>query len=120
MLRHTCGAAMTPVSLDRRMDRTVAGRYECSGRKAGLCEGLRVDKDAVDDTLIEYLAAVGIDVDESLRLARDAQEQQRNSTASELREAERELATLKEQARPTLDRPAEGQARRGRLGALQS
>lgn len=92
MLRHVCGHAMTPVSLDPKKDGTITGRYECSGRKAGVCEGFRVDMEAVDGTITSYLAEVGIDVEASLKLVNDAAAGRRQATDAELESAQREAA----------------------------
>lgn len=95
MLRHAvCGSAMTPVSLDARKDGTIHGRYECSGRKAGVCEGFRVDMADLDEALVSYLAAVGIDADESLRRVKEATQSRRDATAAELEAARREHARI--------------------------
>lgn len=97
MLRHAvCASAMTPVSLDARKDGTVTGRYECSGRKAGVCEGFRVDMADLDEALVSYLAAVGIDADESLRRVKEATQARRDATAAELDAARRDLSKAEE------------------------
>jgi DNA invertase Pin-like site-specific DNA recombinase len=93
MLRHAvCGHAMTPVSLDAKKDGTITGRYECSGRKAGVCEGFRVDMEDVDNAITSYLAEVGIDADASLRLVSEATASRREATGAELNAARREAA----------------------------
>jgi len=93
MLRHAaCGSAMTPVTVDARADGSLSGRYVCSGRKAGVCEGLRVDMAAVDDAIIGHLAEVGIDARQTLNLVREATAAKRQSTVAELDAARRELA----------------------------
>jgi DNA invertase Pin-like site-specific DNA recombinase len=94
-LRHaTCGSAMTPVSHDAKRDGTVTGVYECAGRRSGLCGGLRVSMDDVDGAITRYLADVGIDADESLRLVREAIQAQQDATAAELAGARREAVTI--------------------------
>jgi DNA invertase Pin-like site-specific DNA recombinase len=95
MLRHAaCGSAMTPVSGDEKQDGTVSGWYVCSGQKSGVCdEGYRVGMADVDDAITGYLAEVGIDVEKSLRLVREAAKSHQEATASELDRARHEAAT---------------------------
>jgi DNA invertase Pin-like site-specific DNA recombinase len=96
LMRHSCGAVMTPVSLDPLRDGGVRGRYVCSGRKAGTCDGFRVDMAAVDQTIGDYLADVGIDVEASLQLVREAAGARSAQTAAELESARREAAQADE------------------------
>jgi site-specific DNA recombinase len=72
MLRHSCGHSMTPRSNDPKKDGSVTGRYVCAGAKSGLCEGLTVDMEVVDDAISRYLAEVGIDAEASVRKASEA------------------------------------------------
>lgn len=95
MLRHaTCGSAMTPRSGDVKRDKTVSGWYECSGRKAGVCAGLRVAMHDVDEAIVRYLAAVGIDAEESLRRVKEATQARQAATTAELEAARRESARI--------------------------
>lgn len=97
IMRHwECGSVMTPVTLDPTKDGTVRGRYVCSGQKNGVCEGLRVDMAEVDETISTYLAEVGIDVEASLRLVRDAASARHDATAGELERAKLEAARAEE------------------------
>lgn len=95
MLRHAvCGSAMTPVSHDPKRDGSVTGVYDCAGRKAGTCEGYRVDMADVDEAIIRYLSEVGIDAHESLRLVREATQARHAATGVELDAARREAAKV--------------------------
>jgi len=97
LLYHSaCGSSMTPISHDPSKDGTVTGRYICSGRKAGTCEGFTGDMAEVDETITGYLADVGIDLDASLALIRDAAGTKQASTAAALDTARDELAQVDE------------------------
>lgn len=100
IMRHwECGSVMTPVTLDPTKDGTVRGRYVCSGQKTGVCTGLRVDMAEIDETITTYLAEVGIDVEASLRLVRDAATARQEATAGELERAKLEAARAEESVR---------------------
>ncbi|NLT04704.1 MAG: recombinase family protein [Solirubrobacterales bacterium] len=95
LLRHrACGSAMTPVSLDAKKDGTATGVYECSGRKGGVCDGFRVSMESVDASIIGYLAEVGIDAAESLRLIREATTATVESREAALESARAEVARI--------------------------
>lgn len=97
-LRHAdCASAMTPVSNDPQKDGTITGRYICAGAKEGICAGLVVDMEAVDEALLGYLAEVGIDADETLRLIREASQATSDQRADALSDARSDLAALEEQ-----------------------
>ena len=93
MLRHAvCNCSMTPRSGDTKQDGTISGWYVCSGRKQGLCEGFTIGMSEVDDTIVDYLAAVGIDVDASLELVRKASAARQETIGAELEAARRDAA----------------------------
>lgn len=93
MLRHAvCNCSMTPRSGDAKQDGTISGWYVCSGRKQGLCDGFTIGMSEVDDTIVDYLAAVGIDVDASLELVRNASAARQEAIGAELEAARRDAA----------------------------
>ncbi len=95
VLRHrSCGWAMTPVSNDAKKDGTVTGVYECSGRKGGVCDGFRVSMESVDESIISYLAEVGIDAGESLRLIQEATDTTRQARKAALESARGEVGRV--------------------------
>lgn len=74
LLRHgACGLAMRPRTHARRNGDLVL-RYECGGKKEGVCNGLVVDAVAVDAAITSFLAELGIDAAASLQAAEAAVE----------------------------------------------
>jgi hypothetical protein len=57
---------------------TISGWYVCSGRKNGVCDGLRVRMEDVDEAILAYLADVGIDADRSPKMMREADAERRD------------------------------------------
>lgn len=96
LLRHDCGSAMVPRSFERQKNGSITGRYQCAGRKNGICSGLNVEMAAVDEAILAYLADVGIDAEESVKRAQAARETARDAAAAHLAEAE--AAVIKAEA----------------------
>lgn len=97
LLHASCGYAMTPRTHEPKKNGTRATVYQCSGKKHGACDGLVVQRQDVDETITRYLAEVGVDAAETLRLLQGATERRSEQDKRALDRAKHELARIEEE-----------------------